>query len=373
MKVLNSVIKLLHRVILFFLSFVFITSSPCWSQVKEPLKVGFLYTGSASDCGWNNAHEKGRQYLETAMKGSVVTSRAENIPENASSERVMEKMIAQGNKTIFVTSYGFLEPALRVAKRHPDVRFMHCGRTVPPGVKNVGSYFSSEYYECLYAAGIVAGKVTRSNKLAFVGGYPIPALLWCINAFTLGARSVNPKATVQIVWINSWEDPTAEAEAARSLIEQGCDVLASSLNTSMTVCRTAEKAKVFSVGVSYDLHDLAPNGWLTGQAWNWGPLYVKIMNSIKDNSWKADNLRFGIQDGYAGLSPFGKAVPSVVRSQALNAMTALKEHKLQIFAPGLKDREGKVRLAVGEKLDQAWLDRMDFVVPGVSGSLPKHQ
>jgi basic membrane protein A len=351
----------------------FITSSPCWSQPKEPLKVGFLYTGSASDCGWNNAHEKGRQYLETAMKGSVVTTRAENIPENASCERVMEKMIAQGNKTIFVTSYGFLEPALRVAKRHPDVRFMHCGRTVPAGVKNVGSYFSSEYYECLYAAGIVAGKVTRSNKLAFVGGYPIPALLWCINAFTLGARSVNPKATVQIVWINSWEDPTAEAEAARSLIEQGCDVLASSLNTSMTVCRTAEKAKVFSVGVSYDLHDVAPNGWLTGQSWNWGPLYVKIMNSIKDNSWKPENLRYGIQDGYAGLSPFGKAVPAAVRSQALNAMTALKERKLQIFAPGLKDREGKVRLAVGEKLDQAWLDRMDFVVPGVSGSLPKHQ
>lgn len=342
-----------------------------WAQSPAPLKVGFIYTGAASDCGWNGAHEKGRLYLESKMKGDVQTTRAENIPENASCERVMEKMIAQGNKLIFLTSYGFLEPGLRVAKRHPEVRFMHCGRTVPSGVKNVGSYFSSEYFECLYAAGVVAGKITKTNKLAFVGGYPIPALLWCLNAFTLGAKSVNPKATVQVVWLNTWEDPAAEAEAARGLMEQGCDVLASSLNTSMTVCRTAEKAKAYSVGVSYDLHELAPKGWLTGQAWNWGPLYVKIVNSVKDNSWKPENLRFGMKDGYSVLAPFGTVVPPTVQKQALETIAALKANKIQIFASGLRDRDGKVRLSAGQKADQAWLDRMDFVVPGVLGTIPK--
>ncbi len=144
---------------------------------QEPLKVGFLYTGSASDFGWNNAHELGRKYLDTKLKGSVITSFAENIPENSDSERVMEKMIARGNRLIFATSYGFLEPMLRVADRHPDLRFMHCGRPIPPGHKNVGSYFSSAYYETLYVAGMVAGKMTKTNQIGYIGGYPIPALL----------------------------------------------------------------------------------------------------------------------------------------------------------------------------------------------------
>lgn len=342
-------------------------------QSAAALKVGFIYTGSTSDCGWNNAHEMGRLYLEKNMKGLVQTTRAENIPENASCERVMEKMIAQGNKLIFVTSYGFLEPALRVAKRHADVRFMHCGRAIPKGsTKNIGSYFTSEYYECLYAAGVVAGKTTRTNKLAFIGGYPIPALLWCINAFTLGARSVNPKATVQVVWINSWEDPAAEAEAARGLIERGCDVLASSLNTSLTVCRTAEKAGVYSVGVSYDLHNQVPGGWLTGQAFNWGPIYVKVAQSIIDRSWQPGDLRYSMKDGYSVLAPFGKTVAAPLRKQALDTVASLKAGKLKIFAPGLKDREGKVRLPEGKTADQGWLEGMNFFVPGVSGVLPKH-
>jgi basic membrane lipoprotein Med (substrate-binding protein (PBP1-ABC) superfamily) len=349
-----------------------IVAIPCWAQAKTASKVGFIYTGSATDCGWNNAHDNGRQFLESTMKGQVITTRAENIPENSSSERVMEKMIAQGNKVIFVTSYGFLEPALKVAKRHPDVRFMHCGRMIPPGVPNVGSYFSTEYYEYLYASGVVAGKMTRTNKLAFVGGHPIPALIWCVNAFALGARSVNPKATVQVVWTNSWEDPAVEAEATRGLIERGCDVLASSLNSSLTVCRTAENAKAYSVGVSYDLHNQVPKGWLTGQGWNWGPLYVKVVKSIQDNSWKPVNLRYGSKDGYAILSPFGKSVPPSVQAQALKVVKAIHDGKLEVFPSGLKDRDGKLRLAANQKANSAWLDSMDFFVSGVEGTLPKH-
>lgn len=350
-------------------------SSTVYGQEQKsatPVKVGFLYTGSASDSGWNNAHDLGRRYLESAMKGAVITTCAENIPENASCERVMEKMIAQGNKIIFVTSYGFLEPALRVAARHPDVRFMHCGRPIPQnGPKNVGSYFSSEYYESLYAAGIVAAKTTKTNKLGYVGGHPIPALLWCINAFTLGARSVNPKVTVNVVWINSWEDPAMEAEAARGLIERGCDVLASNLNTSLTVCKTAEKNKVYSVGTNFDLHPLVPNGWLTGQSWNWGPLYVKIVKSIQNNTWKAEDLRYGIEAGYAVLAPFGKSVPKPLQAEALAAMEQLKQHKLDMFAAPVKDRDGNIKLALGKKADKKWFESMDWFVQGIQGTLPK--
>jgi len=338
---------------------------------NKPLKVGFIYTGSATDWGWNNAHDLGRQYLESTKRGSVITTRAENIPENSDCERVMEKMVAQGNKVIFATSYGFLEPALRVAKRHPDVRFMHCGRLVPAGSKNVGSYFCSDYYEYLYAAGITAAKMTKSNKIGYVGGHPIPALVWCINAFTLGARSVNPKATVHVVWTNSWEDPALEAEAARGLIERGCDVLLSTLNTSLTVCKVAEKAKVYSIGTNFDLHTLVPSGWLTGQSWNWGPLYVKVVESIQNNTWKPDNLRYGLADGYVVLAPFGKAVPKAVQAQALDAIEKLKQHKRAVFAPPLKDRDGAVRLVKGEPIDTAWLEKMNWFVPGVEGNLPK--
>jgi len=351
---------------------IFIESADAENKAPTgPLKVGFIYTGTASDAGWNNAHDQGRKYLDAAMKGSVVTTAVERIPESADCERVMEKMIAKGNKVIFATSYGFLEPMLRVAKRHPDVRFMHCGRPVPTGIKNVGSYFSSDYYEILYAAGIVAAKTTKTNKIGYVGGHPIPALLWCMNAFTLGARSVNPKTTVHVVWINSWEDPALEAEAARGLIEKGCDVLVSNLNTSLTVAKTAEKAKVYSVGTNYDLHALVPGGWLTGQSWNWGPMYVKIINSIQNNTWNPGDLRWGLKDGNSVMAPFGKSVPQPVQAQALKIVEQLKNQKLQIFAPPLKDRDGKVRLAAGQSPDKAWLESMDWFVPGIQGTLPK--
>ncbi len=335
-----------------------------------PLKVGFVYTGSATDCGWNNAHEVGRQYLESAMHGSVITTRAENIPENSNCERVMEKMIAQGNKVIFATAYGFLEPSLRVASRHPDVLFMECERPTPPGQKNVGSYYASGY-ENFYAAGVVSGKMTRTNKLGYVAGHPIPAILWCINAFTLGARSVNTKATVHVVWINTWEDPAMESEAAKGLIERGCDVLISNLNTSITVAKTAEKARAYSVGSNFDLHTAVPNGWLTGQSWNWGPLYVKIVQSIKSNSWKPENLRYGLKDGYSILDPFGKSVPKPLQAEALKLNEQLKQHKMEIFSPPVKDRDGNIKLSAGQAADPAWFESMNWFVPGVQGTLPK--
>ncbi len=337
----------------------------------KPLRVGFVYAGASIDAGWNHAHDVGRLQMEKDLKGHVITTKVENVPESAACERVMEKMIAQGNKLIFATSYGYLEPMLRVAKRHPDVRFMHCGRPVPPS-KNVGSYFSSGYYKCNYAAGVVAGRMTKTNKLGYVGGHPIAALLWSMNAFVLGAKSVNPKAKLQVVWINSWEDPAMESESARGLIENGCDVLNSNLNTSMTVCRVAEKSKKYSCATNLATGTiLVKQGWLTGQAWNWGPMYVRVARSVIDQTWKPGDQRYGLEEGYATLAPFGDAVPKAVKDEALAVMSKLKADKLDVFSAPLKDRDGKVRLPAGAKGTAQWLDNMDFFVTGVEGTLPK--
>lgn len=334
----------------------------------KPLKVGFVMVGSASDHGWNYAHDQGRKFLETALKGKVETTFVEKVPENAEVERVMEKMISQGNRLIFATSYGYLEPALRVAARHPDVIVMHCQRSAPKSAKNVGTYFADQYSPG-YIAGIVAGRMTKTGKLGYIGGHPIPTILACVNAFTLGARKVNPAVKVKVVWTGSWEDPATEAEAAKGLIDAGADVIDSQLNTSLTVVKTAEKNGVYSVGTEADLSKEAPKGWLTGQVWNWGPLYVKIAQSVIDRTWKPGDQVYTLKDGYSEIAPYGTVVPKAVKAEAEKAKQAIKEGKSNFFKGPIKDRDGKIRVKNGEVLDVKGTDSVNWVVEGVDGSL----
>jgi basic membrane protein A len=337
---------------------------------KPPLKVGFILVGPANDLGWNTSHDQGRKYLESQMHGSVITTVAEKIPENEQVERIMERMIAQGNMIIFGTSYGYFEPAVKVAARHPDVHFLLCGRLIPKAPKNVGSCFA-RYYDPLYALGIVAGKLTKTNSIGFVLGHPVPNLLWCANALTLGARSVNPKAVVHVVWTNSWDDPATEAEATRGLIERGNDIIASNMDSSITVSKTCEKGNALSIGTHYDINQFVPNAWLGGQHWNWGPLYLRSVKTIQDGTWKPGNLSCTLQDGYVQMSTFGKVVPKGLQSEALAVFEQIKDGKKTVFEGPLSDRDGKLRLAKGQKGDAAWLDQMDWFVPGVEGTLPK--
>lgn len=239
---------------LLLLSWVFFSSAFCIFGVaasgadrplQPPMKIGFVLVGSVTDWGYNYAHNQGRLYVEKMMPRQVVTTLAEKIPENAEAERVLERMIAQGNKLIFTTSYGYLEPTLRVAARHPEVVFVQANR--PAQAKNVGAFVGC-YYEPMYISGMVVGRMTKSN----------------------GAHSVNPKAKVRVVWINTWADPPTEAEAAKGLLDIGADVLVSNLDSSKTVSETAEGRGAFSVGTHADLCKIAPKGWLTGASWNWG-------------------------------------------------------------------------------------------------------
>ncbi len=349
-------------------TFALLVNSGCGSaphKQGEKIKIGFITVGAKDDWGYNYAHDQGRQEVEKNLGAAVETTIVEKIPENAEVERMMEQMIAQGHKLIFPTSYGYLEPALRVAERHPEVIFMHCGGT--KNAKNLGTYFAY-IHEPMYVAGMVAGKMTKKNKLGFVAANPIPQVKRNINAFALGARSVNPNATVSVVWTNSWSDPAKEAEAANSLVDQGCDVLTCHQDSPITVVQTAEKRGVYSVGYHADVSQFAPKGWLTGARWNWGPLYTKLTKAVQDGSWKTDQLRDGLDGGSVAVSSFGEAVPADVRKAAEELRDRIAKKEYVVFQGPLKDRDGVERIAAGQKPDFDWLEKMDWFVEGVQGT-----
>lgn len=332
------------------------------------LKVGFITVGPVSDWGYNYAHNEGRIFMEGALPNKIQTTIVENVPESGEVERVMERMISEGNKLIFPTSYGYLEPALRVAAKHPEVIFMHCGGY--KNSENLGTYFAY-IHEPMYLSGIAAGKMTKTNILGFVAAFPIPQVLRNINAFTLGVRSVNPVAQVHVIWTNYWSDPATEAESTKKLIAVGADVLAVHQDSPLTVMQTAEKAGVMCIGYHADLSDFAPNGWITGAKWNWGKLYLEIAKSVADGTWKTSQIRSGIASGYVGLSKFGKNVPSSVQQEVLDAEKKMINGEVTVFQGPLKDRDGNIKLKAGEKVTFEWMESMDYFVEGVVGSIPK--
>jgi len=339
------------------------------AEVKhEPIKVGFITVAPVSEIGWNYAHNQGRLYLEKTLP-EVKTTLVENVPETAELERVMEKMIAQGNKIIFTTSYGYLEPASRVAQRHPDVTVLQCQRKRPPALNNLATYFANQY-EPTYIAGMIAGRVTHTNKIGFVTAHPVPPVLACANALELGARSVNPKATVRVVFINTWEDATLEAEAAKGLIEQGADVVAVQLNSPLTVVKTAEKSHVYSIGFNSDLKSIAPKGWLAAQMFDWGPLYVQFVKQIDNHTFKAGDYLYSMKDGVAKLSSYGSAVSPTVQNEANKLADQIKGGTFVIFHGPLSDREGKLRIPAGKNATQEQIEQMNWLVPGVEGTVP---
>jgi basic membrane lipoprotein Med (substrate-binding protein (PBP1-ABC) superfamily) len=336
---------------------------------RAPLKVGFLNVGPVSDFGWNYSVNQGRLYLESHLKGQVQTSFAEKVPESAEAERVLEKMIAQGNKLIFTASYGYLEPALRVAARHPDVIFMQVNRFKT--ANNLGTV-TTDQYQAMYLAGIVAGRMTKTNKFGFIAAHPIPHIIHSIDAFMLGAKSVNPKAETQVMFINSWSDPPLEAEAVKSLAEEHCDVIAHAQDNQNTILSACESAGLYSCGFYTDGHQLAPKGWLTGARLDWGPFYVRMAKAVMDHSWKPYAYTGGMESdlGVVKLSSFGKAVPASVQKEVLAKQKLIESGKLAVFTGPIKDDKGKERIAAGKQLDQKEYLESSWFVEGVHGTLP---
>ena len=347
-----------------------LTAHTSTAQTTPPLKVAFVYVSPIGDAGWTYQHEQGRLAMQKALGDRVVSSVVESVAEGPDSERVMRDLVAQGNQLIFATSFGYLEPALRVAAEHPEVKFEHAG-----GYKiaaNVNTY-NARYYEARYLAGLLAGRTSKSGIAGYVAGFPVPEVVQGINAFTLGMREANPNAQVKVVWLNTWFDPSREREAAQTLINLGADVLTNH-SGSPAVPQTAQanfKTKgVRAIGYQSDMHAFAPDAQLAAITHHWGGYYTQVARSVLNGSWKPQPVWGGMKDGLVQLSAVSADVPPKVQAEIEARRKAIVEGRFKPFSGPLVDNEGRVRLAAGS-LDDAAINAMNWFVRGVAGSVPR--
>lgn len=338
------------------------TASPAASDEK-PI-IGFLYVGAVDDGGYNQAAYQGELALQEA---GYETISAENVPESAEAERVMEQMIDRGATIIFPTSFGHLDPALVVAERNPDVTFLHQGGLQI--AENLGTYFGT-IWEAEYLAGIAAGRMTESDKLGFIVAFPIPQTLLNINAFHLGARSVNPDVTTTVVFTGNWCDPAKNVEATNSLESQGVDVVTQHQDCPVPVIQAAEEAGIMSVGYHVDDAKFAPEGWITAAVWDWTDLFVSLVEEVEAGTYEPSQLRLGMADGVITLASFGDAVPADVRAEVEAAKEAILSGELFAFTGPISDQDGEERIAAGEKPDVTTLETTDWLAEGVIGNIP---
>jgi basic membrane protein A len=333
----------------------------------DPFIVGYIYQGPRVDAGWYASQDAGRLYVQEHMPGVQIMV-AENIPETADSERVMQRMVHSGAKLIFATSYGYFDKAVRVAKQYPGVIFMHSGDGQT--AYHVGNYFGSTE-EAMYVAGIAAGYKTTSNKLGYVAAHPIPVILRAINAFALGARSVNPKATVQVIFLDIWKDPTKEAEAANSLIDQGVDVLGEEVDSTLTTAQVCEKRGISFVGQYYDASAVAPHAWLIGSYYYWGPMMVDIIKQVQDGTWKQRAIAATLASGQVRLTPYGPGMPDRAKPVLDRVTAEFTAGTRKLWSGPVVAQDGSIAIPAGTVLPPERVTAMNFFVEGVVGALPK--
>jgi basic membrane protein A len=328
----------------------------------QTLTVGAIYVGTANDYGYNRAMKDGLEAMKAAIPGLKLLE-AENVPESAEAERVMEGMIQQGAKLIFATSFGHQDAAFALAQKHPDVYFEHAGGWKQAA--NFGNFFGATQ-AAWYPMGVAAGKMTKTNKLGFVAGVPIGFVIGNINAFALGARSVNPAVEVRVVVTGGWSDKTKEAAAANALVDQGADVVTMHVDSPATVLQVAESRGVYSIGFqSIEARTLAPKGWLTGLGFTWGPFMTATAKSVMAGSFKPAMVREGLGSMMA-IAPFGSAVPEPTRALVTAAADKV-EKGYNPFTGPLADNTGTERIKAGESWGGDKMGNFDWYVAGVIG------
>jgi simple sugar transport system substrate-binding protein len=331
-----------------------------------PFKVGFVYVSPIGDAGWTFQHDSGRKEMEKALQGKVVSKYVESVPEGADAERVIRGLAQDGNQIVFTTSFGYMNPTIKVAKSFPKTHFEHA-----TGYKtdvNVGIY-NARFYEGRYLAGIVAGRMTKTNTTGYVAAFPIPEVVMGINAFARGMRSVNPKAEVKVIWVNSWYDPGREREAADTLIAQGADVVTHHTDSTAAV-QAAEAKKVYAVAYHSDMSKYGPNAQLTAVTHQWGAYYTKAVSDAMAGKWKPGNVWGGLKEGMIKMAPFNPVVPKETQDLVNRTSADIAAGKFHPFTGPLKDNEGKERLAAGKVIGDEQLSKMDYYVEGVQGKLP---
>jgi len=332
----------------------------------DPLKMAWVYIGPPGDGGWTFAHDQGRKAVEKQFGDKVKTTFVENVPENADAERVIRDLASKGNKIIFTTSFGYMDSTLKVAKAFPKVDFYHAtGYKSAPNV----TIYNGRMYEPAYLAGIIAGHMSKKNVLGFVASFPIPEVVRNINSYTLGARSVNPKITTKVVWVNTWYDPSKERQAAEALIGQGADVLLQNTDSS-AVLQTAQDKGVYAFGWDSDMTAYAPKAHLASAILVWGGYYTKVAEAALAGKPLKTTVWGGMKDGMNDLVSLNSIVPAPAKKMVEEKMAAIKAGKLAVFTGPIKGQDGSIKVAAGKSLTDKEIDSVNWYTEGVEGKLP---
>ena len=333
----------------------------------EPLKIAFAYVGPVGDGGWTFAHDNGRKALEKEFGDKIKTSFVESVPESADAERVIRDMVGQGNKLIFGTTFGYMETMLKVAADSKDVKLEHA--TGYKQADNMRTY-DSRTYEGAYMAGVIAGKMTKTNTLGVVASVPIPEVVRNINSFTLGAQSSNPKIKTKVVWVNEWFNPPKETEAATSLINGGADVLFQNTD-SPAVLKTAEAKGKRAFGWDSDMTAYGPKAHLASAVINWGPYYIKATKEALDGTWKGGTgAWWGVKEGAIDIVSIAEDVPAETKAKVAEVKKGLADGSFVIWKGPITDNAGKVQVAKDAVADDKFLGGLNFFVKGVEGKVP---
>jgi len=346
--------------------------SPAFAQAPAapkppaaPLKVAFVYVTPITEAGWVRQHEQGRQSVEAAFAGKVKTSYVENVAEGPDAERVIRDLARQGNQLIFTPSFGYMEPTLKVAKEFPKVKFESItGYKTAPNV----AVANARYYEGRYLAGIAAGRLSKTGIAGYVAGFPIPEVLQGINAFTLGMRSVNPKAQVKVVWLNTWFDPARERDAAMTLMNQDADVLAFHSASTAVMAAAQERGKM-AVAYHSDMRKVAPDAQIVAVTHHWGGYYASRVEAVLQGRWTSGNFWGGVRQAMVRAGDFGPKVPRQVQQEVLARQGDIGRGKLHPFAGPITTNDGKLVLPGGRTLTDEQILGMNYLVAGVQGKV----
>ncbi|CAN7566845.1 BMP family ABC transporter substrate-binding protein [Acidovorax sp. LjRoot194] len=344
---------------------------PAPAPAQQPVKAGFVYVSPITEAGWTRQHDEGRKAVEAALGAQVQTTFVENVAEGADAERVIRDLAATGHQIIFTPSFGYMEPTLKVAQDYPNAKFESItGYKTAPNVAAA----NARYYEGRYLAGIAAGRMSKTGVAGYVAGFPIPEVLQGINAFTLGMRSVNPQATVKVVWINVWFDPPKERDAAMVLFNQDVDVMAFHTGSTAVMAAAQERGKM-AVAYHSDMRKAGPDAQIVAVTHQWGRYYTDRVRAVQNGTWKSGNLWGGVREGLIRVGDFGPKVPPAVQQEVLAAQKAIGAGQLQPFRAGTKaavrDNEGREVIAAGQSLTDAQILQMNWLVEGVQGRITR--
>ncbi|WP_185983862.1 BMP family ABC transporter substrate-binding protein [Aureimonas mangrovi] len=336
---------------------------PAFAQVTDrPVKAAFVYVGPVGDFGYSFAHDQGRQYLQEQLGDAVETSFVENVSEGPDAERVIRQLAQDGNDIIFATSFGFMNPTLRVARQFPDVKFEHA--TGYQTAENMAAY-NARFYEGRAVLGTIAGMMSETGKAGYVASFPIPEVVMGINAFTLAARAVNPDFETQVVWVNSWYDPARESEAANALLDQGADVITQHTDSPGPL-QAAEERGAITFGQAWDMSNFAPNAHMTAIVDQWGPYYVQRVQAVIDGTWETGNVWLGMPEGEVEMAPWNERMPAEVQEAAQAIVDGTKDGSYHVFTGPITDQAGEVRVPEGQVMADPDLLSMEWYVEGVS-------